>query len=70
MKWMIGMGVAAAVAVAVVSVGAEEAAPLAVGDKAPNFKLVGTDGKTYTLDQFKGKSAVVVAWYPKALTGG
>ena len=44
--------------------------PLKVGDKAPDFKLVGTDGKTYSLSQFHGKSAVVVAWYPKALTGG
>ena len=41
-----------------------------VGDKAPDFKLAGTDGKTYTLSQFKGKSWVVIAWYPKALTGG
>ena len=28
------------------------------------------DTTTYTLDQFQGKSAVVIAWYPKALTGG
>ena len=70
MNWMIGLGAAAALAVLAGAVGAQETAPLAVGDKAPNFKLVGTDGKTYTLDQFKGKSAVVIAWYPKALTGG
>lgn len=43
---------------------------LAVGDVAPEFKLKGTDGKTYKLSDFKGKSGVVVAWYPKALTGG
>lgn len=48
---------------------AQDGAPK-VGDPAPDFKLVGTDGKTYTLSQFKGKSAVVIAWYPKALTGG
>ena len=47
-----------------------EGEPLKVGDRAPDFKLVGSDGKTYTLSQFKGKSAVVIAWYPKALTGG
>jgi thioredoxin-dependent peroxiredoxin len=46
------------------------AAELKVGDKAPDFSLQGSDGKTYTLDQFKGKSAVVVAWFPKAFTGG
>lgn len=43
---------------------------LAVGDVAPAFKLKGTDGKDYALSDFKGKSGVVVAWYPKALTGG
>jgi peroxiredoxin Q/BCP len=41
-----------------------------VGDKAPPFKLLGSDGKIYTLDQFKGKSAVVLAWFPKADTPG
>jgi peroxiredoxin Q/BCP len=43
---------------------------LKVGDKAPAFSLPGTDGKTYSLDQFKGKKAVVIAWFPKAFTGG
>ena len=33
------------------SVGAAEA-ELKVGDKAPAFELMGTDGKTYSLDQF------------------
>lgn len=46
------------------------AEPPGVGDPAPDFSLLGTDGKTYTLKQFRGKSAVVIAWYPKALTGG
>jgi thioredoxin-dependent peroxiredoxin len=46
------------------------AAELKVGDPAPPFSLKGSDGQTYTLDQFKGKSAVVVAWFPKAFTGG
>ena len=46
------------------------AAELKVGDPAPPFSLKGSDGKTYTLDQFKGKSAVVIAWFPKAFTGG
>jgi peroxiredoxin Q/BCP len=43
---------------------------LKVGDKAPEFSLEASDGKTYTLEQYKGKSAVVVAWFPKAFTGG
>ena len=46
------------------------AAELKVGDPAPPFSLKGTDGKTYSLDQFKGKSAVVIAWFPKADTPG
>jgi thioredoxin-dependent peroxiredoxin len=41
-----------------------------VGDPAPDFSLVGTDGMTYKLSDFKGKSAVVVAWFPKADTPG
>src|SRR2546423_12536836 len=43
---------------------------LKVGDPAPDFSLPGTDGKTYKLSDFKGKQAVVLAWFPKAFTGG
>ena len=46
------------------------AAELKVGDPAPPFSLKGSDGQTYSLEQFKGKSAVVIAWFPKAFTGG
>ena len=46
------------------------AAELKVGDKAPDFKLPGSDGKSYSLKDFAGKKAVVVAWFPKAFTGG
>lgn len=46
------------------------AADLKVGDPAPDFKLQATDGKTYTLSSFKGKQAVVLAWFPKAFTQG
>ena len=42
---------------------------LKVGDQAPNFTLPGSDGKTYTLAQLKGHW-VVLAWFPKAFTGG
>ena len=40
------------------------------GDIAPAFSLQGSDGKTYTLADFKGRQTVVVAWFPKAFTGG
>lgn len=45
-------------------------ADLAVGDDAPNFSMKGSDGETYELSDYKDKQAVVVAWYPKAFTGG
>src|SRR5262245_15746238 len=43
---------------------------LKVGDPAPDFSLPATDGKTYKLSDFKGKQAIVVAWFPKAFTQG
>jgi peroxiredoxin Q/BCP len=43
--------------------------PLAAGDVAPEFSLVGSDGKTHRLSDHRGKF-VVVAWFPKAFTGG
>jgi peroxiredoxin Q/BCP len=49
---------------------ANAAEPLKVGDLAPDFSLPGSDGKTYKLSEFKGKQTVVVAWFPKAFTGG
>jgi peroxiredoxin Q/BCP len=49
---------------------AARGAELKVGDVAPDFTLAGSDGKTYHLADFKGKKAVVVAWFPKAFTQG
>jgi len=46
-----------------------QAAP-EVGDKAPDFTLPGSDGMTYSLADFKDKAYVVVAFFPKAFTGG
>jgi len=46
------------------------ATDLQVGDPAPDFKLAASDGKTYQLSDFKGKKAVVLAWFPKAFTSG
>jgi thioredoxin-dependent peroxiredoxin len=46
------------------------AAELKPGDEAPAFSLPGSDGKTYSLKEYKGKQMVVLAWFPKAFTGG
>jgi len=43
---------------------------LEVGEQAPDFSLPASDGKTYTLSQFRGKQPVVIAFFPKAFTGG
>ena len=44
-------------------------ADLKVGDEAPAFSLPGSDGKIHKLSGYKGKT-VVIAWFPKAFTGG
>jgi len=46
------------------------AGDLKVGDAAPLFSLPGSDGKTYHLASYKGKQAVVLAWFTKAFTSG
>ncbi len=69
MRWLTGLGDLMAAAVLTAPSLAQGEGPK-VGDKAPDFKLMGSDGKEYTLSQFRGKSAVVIAWYPKAATPG
>jgi peroxiredoxin Q/BCP len=58
--WAVGLALA----------GSASAGELKVGDPAPDFTLQATDGKTYKLSDFKGKQAVVVAWFPRAFTQG
>ena len=41
-----------------------------VGDAAPEFSLPGSDGKSHSLSDHVGERAVVIAWFPKAFTGG
>lgn len=48
----------------------QAAEALEVGDKAPEFKMQGSDGKTYSSKDFVGKKAVIIAWFPRAFTGG
>ena len=43
---------------------------LEAGDEAPAFELPGSDGETYKLEDFHDKQVVVIAWFPKAFTGG
>ena len=40
------------------------------GDKAPDWTLPASDGQTYSLSQFVGVKPVVIAFFPKAFTGG
>ena len=43
---------------------------LRVGDVAPEFSLIGSDGRTYRLADYRGKQVVVLAWFAKAFTSG
>jgi hypothetical protein len=43
---------------------------LAVGDQAPEFSLPGTDGKQYSLASYRGRQAVVLAWFTRAFSEG
>jgi peroxiredoxin Q/BCP len=41
-----------------------------VGEIGPDFEMQGSDGKTYKAKDFVGKKAVIIAWFPRAFTGG
>jgi len=45
------------------------AATPGVGDPAPDWTMLGSDGQQYTLSQLRGQY-VVVAFFPKAFTTG
>jgi thioredoxin-dependent peroxiredoxin len=60
----------ALVSICAAALGLSAAGELKVGDAAPPFSLPGSDGKTYQLANYKGKQAVVLAWFAKAFTGG
>jgi peroxiredoxin Q/BCP len=46
------------------------AAPIQVGDRAPDFTLPDTDGVPVTLSRLLEKGPVILAFYPKAFTPG
>lgn len=58
-----------ALAVSILGMSKAEAQDLNAGDQAPSFTLPGSDGKTHDLADYKGKT-VILAWFPKAFTGG
>jgi peroxiredoxin Q/BCP len=68
-KFVAALGAAVVAVSAAVVLAQGDAVELKVGDKAPDFSLVGTDGKTHKLSELRGKT-VVVAWFPKAFTSG
>ena len=76
MRALLTMGLVATLAAgAVLAQAPPQAAPavptvVKVGDMAPDFSLQGSDGKTHKLSDFRGKRAVVIAWFPKAFTQG
>ena len=73
MRALITMGLVATMAAgAVIAQGPPAAVPtvVKVGDMAPDFSLPGTDGKTHKLSDYRGKQAVVIAWFPRAFTQG
>ncbi len=41
-----------------------------VGDVAPDFTAKDSDGKSVTLSQLVKEGSVIVAFFPKAFTGG
>jgi peroxiredoxin Q/BCP len=64
------VGLTVAVCLAASTAGEAQTPELKPGDMAPDFSVKGSDGKTHSLADHKGKSAVVLAWFPKAFTGG
>jgi thioredoxin-dependent peroxiredoxin len=63
-------GAALSLGAVIAGLGQQPGPELKVGDMAPPFDLQGSDGKSHQLADHKGKSAVVLAWFPKAFTGG
>jgi thioredoxin-dependent peroxiredoxin len=63
-------GVALAVVAGITGFGQPSGPELKVGDEAPAFNVPGSDGRNHQLADHKGKRAVVLAWFPKAFTGG
>ncbi len=86
MRACLSLRVVAAIVAAGLAGGCGEAAPgveknaassalasprlLSVGELAPDFSLPGTDGKQYSLSSYRGRQAVVLAWFTHAFSEG
>ncbi len=70
MRALMTMALMAVMAVGAVAQTPAPTVELKAGDQAPDFTLHASDGKTYSLADFRGRQAVVVAWFPKAFTQG
>lgn len=69
-RFIRGVRTLAETLLALVCASAAMAGP-SVGDPAPPFTLIGSDGRTYTLQSLLAEhGGVVLAWFPKAFTPG
>ena len=64
------MILAAVLATSLLATARGQTVGLKVGDLAPQFSLPGSDGRTYRLADYRGKQAVILAWFAKAFTSG
>ena len=64
-----GMSLAMVCLVLLMAPGLVSSEPLAAGTPAPAFSMQGSDGKVHRLQDYQGRY-VVIAWFPKAFTGG
>ena len=60
----------AIVPVLLLAAAVEQAPRLQPGDPAKPFSLPASNGKTVQLSDYLGKKTVVLAFFPKAFTGG
>ena len=72
---MLALSLALAIAVSLVLAATAICQPapavsLKPGDKAPDLKLKGSDGKDYDLARFRGTKAVAICWFPRAGSQG
>lgn len=70
-RWMLTLQL---VLLGAVGVALPAHAGLEIGDAAPDFQLMGSDGKVYSLRSLlapeRARDGVVLAWFPKAFTPG